>query len=105
LNCRKVFRARNILAHRKLSDAESEAAETQVWIEFALKCDYIAREQANELYQVYDEIIKIIVSMITLETKFLCICRVKETDVMLNEVKHLQVRHGDSHRDVSLRST
>ena len=25
----------------KLSDAESEAAETQVWIEFALKCDYL----------------------------------------------------------------
>ena len=25
----------------KLADAESEAAETQVWIEFALKCDYL----------------------------------------------------------------
>src|SRR5215210_4747449 len=48
----------------KLSDAESEAAETQVWIEFALKCGYIVREQANELYHVYDEKIKIIVSMI-----------------------------------------
>ena len=48
----------------KLSDAESEAAEAQVWIEFALKCDYIGREQANELYQAYDEIIRMIVSMI-----------------------------------------
>jgi four helix bundle protein len=24
----------------KLSDSESEAAETQVWIEFAVKCKY-----------------------------------------------------------------
>ena len=28
----------------KLKDAESEAAETQVWIEFALKCGYIASD-------------------------------------------------------------
>src|SRR3954468_12521341 len=39
----------------KLSDCESEAAETQVWLEFAVKCGYIAREQATELYQAYDE--------------------------------------------------
>ena len=30
----------------KLSDAEGEAAETQVWIEFAFRCNYMAREQA-----------------------------------------------------------
>ena len=28
----------------KLSDAESEAAETQVWIEFAMKCGYLERD-------------------------------------------------------------
>jgi len=27
----------------KLSDAESEAAETEVWIEFAVKCGYLDR--------------------------------------------------------------
>jgi four helix bundle protein len=65
----------------KLSDAESEAAETQVWIEFALKCDYIAREQANELYQVYDEIIKIIVSMINHPEMWV----IKQTGKMIEE--------------------
>src|SRR5260370_32144872 len=30
----------------KLSDAESESAETQVWIEFAVKCEYLQREEA-----------------------------------------------------------
>lgn len=34
----------------KLSDAESEAAETQVWIEFAVKCGYMARDEAATLY-------------------------------------------------------
>src|SRR5271155_2279944 len=30
----------------KLSDSESEAAETQVWIEFAVKCGYLDRGPA-----------------------------------------------------------
>lgn len=48
----------------KLSDSESEAAETQVWIEFAVKCGYLDRDQASELYQTYDEILRILVAMI-----------------------------------------
>src|SRR5881296_2196791 len=41
----------------KLSDAESEAAESQVWLEFAVKCNYLQREEAAELYSTYDSII------------------------------------------------
>src|ERR1700726_1417427 len=41
----------------KLSDAETEAAETQVWLEFAVKCGYLKREPAAELYRSYDRII------------------------------------------------
>src|SRR5688572_31843396 len=48
----------------KLSDSETEAAETQVWLEFAVKCDYVDREQAAELYKRYDKIIGTIVGMI-----------------------------------------
>jgi four helix bundle protein len=48
----------------KLSDAECEAAETQVWLEFAVKCAYMKREEAASLYQTYDEILAIIVSII-----------------------------------------
>jgi four helix bundle protein len=48
----------------KLSDAESEAAETQVWLEFAVKCGYLPREAAQPLYRTYDEILRLIVSMI-----------------------------------------
>src|SRR6516165_640346 len=48
----------------KLSDAESEAAETQVWIEFAAKCGYLERERALILYQGYDEVLRMLVAMI-----------------------------------------
>jgi four helix bundle protein len=33
----------------KLSDAESEACEAQTWIEFALRCSYLASERATDL--------------------------------------------------------
>ncbi len=49
----------------KLSDAEAEAAETQVWLEFAVKCGYVSREAPAELYTTYDEVIATIVGMIT----------------------------------------
>ena len=48
----------------KLSDSESEAAETQVWIEFAVKCNYLDRDRAAALYQTYDEILRMLVAMI-----------------------------------------
>ena len=48
----------------KLSDAESEASETQVWLQFATSCEYIERDRSASLYQTYDEIIRMLVSMI-----------------------------------------
>jgi four helix bundle protein len=37
----------------KLCDVESEAAETQVWVEFAVKCGYTQREVGASLYKTY----------------------------------------------------
>lgn len=48
----------------KLSDSEAEAAETQVWLQFAVECEYLDRECARQLYSEYDEVISIIVHMI-----------------------------------------
>src|SRR3954464_1127238 len=42
----------------KLSDSESEAAETQVWIEFAVKCGYLDRTFAKSLYQLQEQTIR-----------------------------------------------
>lgn len=48
----------------KLSDAESEAAETQVWLEFAVKCCYLNRDSGTSIYQTYEEILRMLVAMI-----------------------------------------
>jgi four helix bundle protein len=48
----------------KLSDAEGEAAETQVWLDFALKCKYISQEMREDLYSRYDNAIGMLVNMI-----------------------------------------
>ncbi len=48
----------------KLSDSESEAAETQTWIEFAVKCNYLEVEAGRELYQTYNQVLGKLVSMI-----------------------------------------
>jgi four helix bundle protein len=48
----------------KLSDSEAEAAETQIWIEFAVKCGYLERDTGKALYETYNQILGKLVSMI-----------------------------------------
>jgi four helix bundle protein len=48
----------------KLSDSETEAGETQVWLEFAVKCGYLDRDTATPLYTEYEEVIRMLVDMI-----------------------------------------
>lgn len=48
----------------RLNDAEAEAAETQTWLEFAVKCDYLEREKAQTLYKTYNDIIGKLITMI-----------------------------------------
>ena len=48
----------------KLSDAEAEAAETQVWLEYAVSCKYMDRKTAADLYERYNQILGTIVGMI-----------------------------------------
>lgn len=47
----------------KLSDCEGEAAETQVWLEYALACNYITKETFTILNQKYDYILGMLVNM------------------------------------------
>jgi four helix bundle protein len=48
----------------KLNDAEAEAAETQTWLEFAVRCEYLNPEVGRRLSKTYDEVIAILVAMI-----------------------------------------
>ncbi|MCH8830652.1 MAG: four helix bundle protein [Planctomycetes bacterium] len=49
----------------KLSDSEAEAAETQVWVQFSTECEYLNREIARTIYSEYDEIIAMLVHMMS----------------------------------------
>ena len=48
----------------KLNDSEAEAAETQVWLEFSVKCNYLDAAVGRELYTTYDYILGKLVNMI-----------------------------------------
>ncbi len=48
----------------KLSDAEAEAAETQVWLEFAFQCGYLKEKTFRDLPVALDNILGKIVSLI-----------------------------------------
>lgn len=43
---------------------QAEAAETQTWIEFAVKCNYLNVELGRELYGSYNQILGGLVNMI-----------------------------------------
>lgn len=54
----------------KLSDAEAEAAETQVWLEFSLAHNYIDSKSFAALDDTYDHILAMIVSLINEKDKW-----------------------------------
>jgi len=41
----------------KLNEAEGEAAETQSWLEYSVKCGYMTRAKGRDLHRTYDRII------------------------------------------------
>ncbi len=56
----------------KLTDAEQEAAETQTWLEFALKCKYISNEIFKRLDEKYEHFFA---KLITMERKADTFCK------------------------------
>lgn len=49
----------------KLSDAEAEAAETEVWLEMAVHCSYHNPVKSKRLEQQYEYILGKLVNMIS----------------------------------------
>ncbi|MSU63649.1 MAG: four helix bundle protein [Pedosphaera sp.] len=47
----------------KLNGAETEAAETQTWIEYAVRCGYMTAKDGRELHRTYDRILGKLVRM------------------------------------------
>ena len=64
-NIGEAFRKRKYpkLFVSKLTDSEGEAAETQIWLDYALECGYIEAKAHAELFDKYDHIISMLVNM------------------------------------------
>jgi four helix bundle protein len=59
----------------KLRDSQQEAAETQTWLEFALKCNYISQNVFEALDGQYEHIFAM---LITMERKSESFCKTQE---------------------------
>lgn len=54
----------------KLADSDAEAAETRVWLDFARDCGYLSDDHHKQLSSGYDEIGRMLSSMIADPEKF-----------------------------------
>ncbi len=59
------------LFYQQLNDAETENAETEVWLDFAKDCNYISSEEYEELVSLNTEAGKLIWFMINNPNKFI----------------------------------
>ncbi len=55
----------------KLNDSETENAETQVWLDFSLACEYFSEQEYQVLKLENDEVAKLVLYMINNPDKFL----------------------------------
>ena len=49
----------------KLTDSKAEASEPQTWLQFAVECGYLDRERGRELFNEYEQVLGMLVRMIT----------------------------------------
>ena len=49
----------------KLTEAEAETAETQVWLDYALACNYINLAEYKPLYEKYEHIVAMLIAIYT----------------------------------------
>ena len=71
-NLAEGFRKRrypNMLVN-KLTDCDSEATETQVWLDFAFDCGYLSEQNHNRLIAGYEEVGKMLSGMMANPAKF-----------------------------------
>ena len=69
----EAYRKRQYEKHfvSKTSDADMENTETQVWLDFALSCKYLAKEKYDELTEKSEEVGKLLNHMISYPEKYL----------------------------------
>lgn len=61
-NLAESYRKRVYIKHflSKVTDAQMENSETEVWLDFAVACEYISEEKYSELLALNDEVGKLL---------------------------------------------
>ena len=54
----------------KMADADGEATETQVWLDFAENCGYMSKQRRSELLMGYEEVGRMLGGMIAHPERF-----------------------------------
>ena len=73
-NIAEAYRKRRYINHfiSMLTDSDGENSETSVWLDFALECNYLSKEQHIDMVVKSEEIGKLINYMILNPTRFGC---------------------------------
>lgn len=73
VNLAEAYRRRRTQKYfeAKLNDCETELCETQVWLEFALACEYITEKEYDEYFTLSEEVGGLLNFMVKDPTKFL----------------------------------
>ena len=73
VNIGEGYRKRKYPKHfsSKMTDADGEYTETQIWLDFSKDCKYISQEIRNRLYKEYEEVGRMLGSMANNPEKFL----------------------------------
>ena len=73
INIGEGYRKRKYPKHfsSKMTDADGECTETQIWLDFARDCKYINEKNRNKLFTEYEEVGRMLGSMANNPEKFL----------------------------------
>ena len=72
VNIAEAYRKRKYVKHfiSKLTDADAENSETNVWLDFALSCNYVAAAEVEKLKKLSTEVGKLLNYMMNNSEKF-----------------------------------
>lgn len=72
VNLAEAYRKRSYPAHfiAKISDADMESTETQTWLDFALNCNYMSKEEYGYCAQQIAEVGRLLHYMRTFPEKY-----------------------------------
>ncbi len=59
----RLMHSKTYVTVNRLNQAESEARETQSWLETAVECEYITQKVGKELFELYHEVIGKLINM------------------------------------------